>query len=205
MIISFFTVSLEEKKCSEIRSTQSTQTFFANPSGLWFIQIVGAISLWLHWNPQNWTHSHCREPELLNSHLGAAMCVLSPCCWLPGHGRWHNGDLMSLEFWATVKEKRRGLLPRNAWISGCMHSIVLSSEITQICKLIFALIPNWSADYMSQAKFVSYLFWVLAVLQFWIASFSLPTSKQKKDGIHLVTSWALKKEMEKNTRRELLL
>lgn len=59
MIISFFTVSLQEKKCSEIQSMQSSQTFVANLSGLWFVQIVGAISLW---NPQNWTHSHWWEP-----------------------------------------------------------------------------------------------------------------------------------------------
>lgn len=45
MIISFFTMPLQEKKCSEIWSMQSNQTFVANPSGLWFIQIVGAVSL----------------------------------------------------------------------------------------------------------------------------------------------------------------
>lgn len=62
VIISFFTLSLHEKKCSETWSVQSSQTFVANPSGLWFIQIVGVIFLWLHWNPQNWTHCQCREP-----------------------------------------------------------------------------------------------------------------------------------------------
>lgn len=55
MIISFFTMSLQEKKCSEIWSTKSSQTFVASLSGLWFVQIVGVSSLWLNWNPQNRT------------------------------------------------------------------------------------------------------------------------------------------------------
>lgn len=48
MITGFFTMSLPEKKCSEIQSMQSSQTFVASPSGLWFREIVGVIFPWLH-------------------------------------------------------------------------------------------------------------------------------------------------------------
>lgn len=66
MIISFFTVP-----CSEIQSMQRSQTFVANPSGLWFIQIVGAISLRLHWT--GW-----KTKPILTT--GSRSCL--PCVWL---------------------------------------------------------------------------------------------------------------------------
>lgn len=156
MIISFFTVSLQEKKYSEIQSKQGIQTFFANKSGLWFLQIVGAISLWLHWNPQNWTCSWCREPELLPWCLAAAVGELSHAGSLAMHRGTMGCNVARL---LSNSEGERSIsgstfLPRNAWFSSHTHSYILPSEITQMCKLLFALIPNWSADQMFKAKFV---------------------------------------------------
>lgn len=56
---------------------------------------------------------------------------------------------------------------------------------------------------MFKAKFVSPLFWELGDVQFWIASFSLPTLKQKKDGIHPAASQALRQEVGKKHRERI--
>lgn len=82
MIIKLLHHVITREKCSEIWSMQNSQTFVASPSGLWFIQIVGAISWWLHWNHEDWTHFLCRESELPPVPLPCAVCLWSLRSWL---------------------------------------------------------------------------------------------------------------------------
>lgn len=82
MIIKLLHHVITSEKCSEICSMQNSQTFVASPSGLWFIQIVGAISWWLHWNHEDWDHFLCRESELPPVPFPRAVCLCSLHSWM---------------------------------------------------------------------------------------------------------------------------